>query len=198
MYTGRMFVYMRGKINDHERSMVVLESAGIGYGVVTLLDEQGSMKIGEEVTLYISENIKEDAHDLYGFLTKSRRELFRLLTSVNGVGPKAGMSITGLASEQLVRRAIAEGDTAFISRASGVGKKVAERVIVDLKSKVGLIASESATDFLSEGHVSDSDEAVQALVALGHTLLDAKEIMKHIDPSLPLDKRVALALRGGR
>ena len=191
-----MIAQLKGKVLEHSGSLVVVDCGSVGYGVVTLIDEQGAMALGSEITLYITENIKEDAYDLYGFMTKSRRELFGLLTSVNGVGPKAGMAITGLAGEQMVRKAIAQGDTAFISRASGVGKKVAERVVVDLKSKVGLIAADDATDFLYGDNVSDSDEAVQALMALGYGLHDAKAVLQNVDTSLPLNKRVAEALRG--
>lgn len=191
-----MISQLRGKVAEHAGAQVVLDCSGVGYGVVTLIDEQGAMALGSEVTLYITENIKEDGFDLYGFMTKSRRELFRLLTSVNGVGPKAGMAIVGLANEQLVRKAVAEGDTAFISRASGVGKKVAERVVVDLKSKVGLIAADDATDFLYGDNVGDSDEAAQALVSLGYTLQDAKTVLAGIDKDLPLGTRVANALKG--
>ncbi len=190
-----MIAQLRGKVVEHAGPLVVLECGGVGYGIVTTIDEQGAMHLGSETILYITENIKEDAYDLYGFMTKSRRELFRLLTSVNGVGPKAGMAIVGLANEQLVRKAIAEGDTAFISRASGVGKKVAERVVVDLKSKVGLIASADATDFLYGDSVGDGDEAVQALMALGYSLPDAKIVVSQVDSSLPLNKRVAEALK---
>jgi holliday junction DNA helicase RuvA len=190
-----MISQLRGKVVEHSGAQVVIDCSGVGYGVVTLIDEQGAMALGSEVTLYVTENIKEDAFDLYGFMTKSRRELFRLLTSVNGVGPKAGMSIVGLANEQLVRGAIAMGDTAFISRAAGVGKKVAERVVVDLKSKVGLIAAADATDFLYGDSVGDGDEAVQALVSLGYTVQDAKVVLSTVDTSLSLNQRVAAALK---
>jgi holliday junction DNA helicase RuvA len=193
-----MILRLDGTVLEHDESQVIVGCSGVGYGVVVCLDEQGNMPTGKQVTLHIIENIKEDAHDLYGFITKSRRELFKQLTSVNGVGPKAAMSIISLASEDLIRKAIAAGDTAFLSRASGVGKKVAERVVVDLKSKVGLIAASDATSFLSEQGIGDSDEAVQAMVSLGYSLQDAKLVMQNIDATLPLEKRVALALKGGR
>jgi holliday junction DNA helicase RuvA len=193
-----MILRLDGIVLEHDGSQVIVSCSGVGYGVVVCLDEQGGMPTGKQVTLHIIENIKEDAHDLYGFITKSRRELFKQLTSVNGVGPKAAMAIISLASEDLIRKAIAAGDTAFLSRASGVGKKVAERVVVDLKSKVGLVAASDATSFLSELGIGDSDEAVQAMMSLGYSLQDAKLVMQNIDTSLPLEKRVALALKGGK
>jgi Holliday junction DNA helicase RuvA len=111
-------------------------------------DDQSSLRLAKEVTLYIAENIKEDAYDLYGFREKSRKELYLQLISVNGVGPKAAMSILGVDSEDEIRRAIAEGDTKLLSSASGVGKKVAERVVVDLKNKVGLLPFALCLDML--------------------------------------------------
>lgn len=193
-----MIVRLEGKVIEHDGNMVVIDCSGVGYGVVVCPDEQTLMKTGELTTLYISENIKEDSHDLYGFRTISRRELYRQLISVNGVGPKAAMAILAIANEQSVRKAIAEGDTAFISRAVGVGKKVAERIVVDLKNKVGMLVSDNATDFLYGTEVSDGDDAVQALVALGYSLSDAKQALKEIDSNLDLESRVSLVLKGGR
>jgi Holliday junction DNA helicase RuvA len=191
-----MIARLEGQVVEHDGSTVVLSCGGIGYGVIVCPDDQGVMKTGEVVSLYIAENIKEDAYDLYGFKDKSRRELYRQLTSVNGVGPKAGMAILAIGSEQLIRKAIAEGDTAYLSRASGVGKKVAERVVVDLKNKVGMLTSDDATDFLRDDVVGDNDEAVQALMALGYTLSDAKTALQPIDKTLDLQTRVSQVLKG--
>jgi Holliday junction DNA helicase RuvA len=193
-----MIVHLEGMVVEHDGSIVVISCGGVGYGVIVCPDDQGIMKIGDSVSLYISENIKEDTYDLYGFREKTRRELYRQLTSVNGVGPKAGMAILAIGAENHIRKAIAQGDTAFLSRASGVGKKVAERVVVDLKNKVGMLPSSDATDFLHEDIIGDNDEAVQALVALGYTLSDAKVALKDIDNDLDLQARVSLVLKGSR
>ena len=144
----------------------------------------------------MAERIKEDSHELYGFATKSRKMLFDLLTSVNGVGPKAAMAILNIGSEGQVRSAIASGDTKFITAAKGVGKKVAERAVVDLKNKVGFEASADATDFL--GDAPTTDEAVEALVALGHSPQDAAQLLRGVDEKLPTGERVKHALKGAR
>lgn len=192
-----MIAKIEGIICDSdETGVIIMTSNGVGYGVQLSNDEQVSLSIGQSVSLYIAENIKEDSHDLYGFLQKSKKELYLQLTSVNGVGPKAAMSILTVDSEDEVRRAIAEGDTALLSRANGVGKKVAERVVVDLKNKVGLLASQDATDFLKDDTLADRDDAVQALVALGYSLIDAKFALSDVDRTLPLDTRVKQALKG--
>jgi holliday junction DNA helicase RuvA len=165
-----MISRIRGTVVEHEGNQVVVDCSGIGYGVVVCPDEQASLAVGAEVSLFVSENIKEDSYDLYGFKVATRRELYRQLTSVNGVGPKAAMSILAVDTENEIRRAIAAGDTSLLSRAQGVGKKVAERVVVDLKNKVGLLAAADATDFLRSDEIDERDEAVQALMSLGYSL----------------------------
>jgi Holliday junction DNA helicase RuvA len=191
-----MIAQLRGKVIDREDSQVVIDCNGVGYGVNVCVDELSVVTLGSDCTLYIAEQIKEDAHELYGFSKKSRKDLFKLLISVNGVGPKAGMAIMNTGSEAQVRSAIANGDIKFISTAKGVGKKVAERAVVDLKNKVGLAASESATDFLSDANITD--EAVEALVALGHTPQDAAELLRGIDTKLSTGQRVSMALKDKR
>lgn len=190
-----MIAKITGVASDHEGPMTVIDCNGVGYGVRVLLDEQATMRLGEKASLYIYEHIKEDTHDLYGFVTKSRKDLFERLLSVNGVGPKAALAIANLGNEGQVRAAIAAGDTKYISSASGVGKKVAERVVVDLKNKVGLSTSDDATSFLQESSLADSDEALQALVGLGYAREDAVSVLAKIDPSLPIAIRIKLALK---
>lgn len=188
-----MIARIRGKVIEHELAAVVVDCGGVGYGVNVCHDEQSRLVIGSVCDLYIAERIKEDSHELYGFASKSRKLLFDLLTSVNGVGPKAAMAILNVGSEGQVRSAIASGDTKFITTAKGVGKKVAERAVVDLKNKVGLQASEDATDFLSDAVATD--EAVEALIALGHNAVDAALMLRGIDSALPSQERIKRALR---
>lgn len=191
-----MIARISGEVVEHEQAMVVVDAGGVGYGVHVCADEQSKLPAGSRATLFIAERIKEDSHELYGFSSKSRKMLFDLLTSVNGVGPKAGMAILNIGSEGQVRSAIASGDTKFITAAKGVGKKVAERAIVDLKNKVGLEASTGATDFLSDAAVTD--EAVEALMALGHTAEDAAKVLRGVDPTLSTEERIKHALKGTR
>ena len=190
-----MIAKLTGVVSDHDDAQSVLDCTGVGYGIRVLQDEQATMRLGEPASLYIYEHIKEDSHDLYGFKTKTRKELFERLLSVNGVGPKAAMSIANLGNEGQVRSAIAAGDVKFISSASGVGKKVAERVVVELKNKVGLVASKDATAFLSDAAIHEQDEALQALVGLGYSREDAAQALAKIDPNLPVEDRVKLALK---
>lgn len=191
-----MIARITGEVIENEDNSVVIDCGGVGYQVTVCQDDQGHLSVGSQAQLYIAENIKEDSHDLYGFRTKSKKALYLQLTSVNGVGPKAAMSILAVDSDNEIRQAIAEGDTALLSRASGVGKKVAERIVVDLKSKMGLLASDDATDFLRDDSISDRDDAVQALVALGYSLIDAKFALSSVDVNISVEKRVKEALKG--
>ncbi len=191
-----MIARLRGEVIEHDKMQIVVDCQGTGYGVHVCVDEQSALPVGRSCDLFIAEQIKEDAHELFGFSKRSRKDLFLLLISVNGVGPKAAMAIMNIGSEGQVRSAIASGDTKFITGAKGVGKKVAERAVVDLKSKVGLVASEDATGFLSDANVTD--EAVEALTALGYNPQDAAEILRGIDPSLPTGERVMQALKDKR
>lgn len=191
-----MIARLRGEVIQHDGSRIVIDCGGVGYSVEVAVDEQSRLPVGTNADLYIAESIKEDSHDLFGFSNPSRKQLFTSLVSVTGVGPKAAMAILNVGNEGQVRTAIAGGDTKFISAAKGVGKKVAERVVVDLKNKVGLEASADATDFLGDAAVTD--EAVEALVALGHSPQDAAELLRGIDTKLPTGERVKRVLKGAR
>lgn len=189
-----MIATLSGVVSEKLPHGLVLEVGGIGYGLLLADEDFANLKIGEQIKLNIYEHIKEDAHDLYGFTKLESKVLFELLISVNGVGPKMGLSILSLGSSQDIRLAIAEGNTGFIQSASGVGKRLAERVVVDLKDKVGMTASDDATTFLQTPGGGE-DEALQALLALGFSLQDAGLALKNVDPALPVEDRVKQALK---
>lgn len=190
-----MIATLQGEIAEKTKDTVILECGGIGYELYVSFEDYGALNTGEDTRIHIYEHIRENTHDLFGFRTKEAKALFELLLSVNGVGPKMALAILSVANLESVRQAIASGDTKFISQASGVGKRVAERVIVDLKDKVGLATSENATDFLSTPSANMQDEAVQALVALGYSVQDAAEALKNVDTGLPTAERIKLSLK---
>jgi Holliday junction DNA helicase RuvA len=173
---------------------VILECGGIGYQLFLSFEDHGALKVDEKAKLHIYEHIRENTHDLYAFRTPEAKVLFEQLLSVNGVGPRMALSILSVAGLQQVRQAIATGDTKFISQATGVGKRVAERVVVDLKDKVGLTASETATGFLTT-QADPNDEALQGLVALGYSVADAAEALHSVDEKLPPAERIKQALK---
>jgi Holliday junction DNA helicase RuvA len=190
-----MIKTLQGLITEKIGDTVVLECAGVGYGLLVTFEDFGTLETGNPAKVYIYENIRENAHDLYGFKSLETKKLFEQLLTVKGVGPKMALAILSVASLAHVRQAIAGGDIKFISQASGVGKKAAERVVVELKDKVGLTASEDATGFLSTPATNPNDEALQALVALGYSVQDAAEALKKVDSNLSPADRIKQALK---
>jgi Holliday junction DNA helicase RuvA len=190
-----MIATLKGEITEKKNDQVVLECGGVGYGLLVTFEDFGALELKSKVKLYIYEHIRENAHDLFAFRSQETKKLFELLLSVNGVGPKMALSILSIANVSQVKQAIASGDTKFISQASGVGKRVAERVVVDLKDKVGLVASDDATGFLATPSGNLNDEAMQALVALGYSAQDAAEALKGIDEGLSTEERIKKALK---
>lgn len=189
-----MIAVLEGKISEKVRDVIILDCSGVGYGVLVPFEDFGALKVGEPAKLYIHESIRDNAHDLFGFRTIEAKQLFEQLLSVKGVGPKMALAILSIASLSRVRQAIAAGDIKFLSQSKGVGKRAAERVVVDLKDKVGLAASEDATEFLTTT-ADPSDEALQGLVALGYSVADAAEALKKIDKKLSPEERIKQALK---
>ena len=196
IYFILMITTLTGIVAEKLRDVLVLDVRGVGYGLYVSSEDFGRLHTGETAKLYVYEHIRENSHDLFGFLRLDTKQLFEQLLGVNGVGPKMALNILSIGTASQVRKAIASGDTKFIQQASGVGKRVAERLVVDLKDKVGLVGVDLAGSGLlqSEGVVSQ-DEAAVALVALGYTLQDAAVALDGVDAALSTEMRVKAALR---
>jgi Holliday junction DNA helicase RuvA len=190
-----MIATLKGEITEKRNDQVVIECGGVGYGLFVTFEDFGALETGSRIKLYIYEHIRENAHDLFGFRQEDTKRLFELLLTVNGVGPKMALAILSIANNSQVKQAVASGDTKFISQAAGVGKRVAERVVVDLKDKVGLVASDDATGFLAIPFGNPNDEALQGLVALGYSVQDAAGALKGIDEKLSTEERIKQALK---
>lgn len=187
-----MIAHISGTIAEKFLNSIIVDVQGVGYEInLTTLDFEAAT-VGESRKFYTYHAIRENSEDLYGFSSLAAKKLFELLLSVNGIGPKAAISILSLAPSETVRNAIAGSDLGFISKASGVGKKSAERIIVDLKDKVGLPTSYPEAQITSN---FGSDEALDALIALGFPLKEASTALSGIDPALPVAERVRLALK---
>lgn len=192
-----MIAHVKGILAEKFLSSVIVDVSGVGYEIlVTALDYE-SVSVGDEVKFYTFHRISETSNDLFGFLSLAAKKLFEMLISVNGVGPKAALSILSLGTPEDVRNAIANSDTAYVSKASGVGKKSAERIIVDLNDKVGLPSRYGSVQplFSNDSPSSKSDEALDALIALGFPLKEATIALENVDPTLPVDERIRLALK---
>lgn len=192
-----MLATLSGVISEKLADVVVLDVSGVGYGLNVTAEDYGRLVAGENAKLYVYEHIREQSHDLFGFVTKDTQALFEQLLGVNGVGPKMALNVLSIGNGSEVRGAIASGDVKFIQRANGVGKRVAERVVVELKDKVGLAGIDLETSGIlqSENNLF-KDEAIEALVALGYTVADASHALKNVDASLSTEERIKLALKG--
>lgn len=193
-----MIATLEGKVSEKLGELVVIDAGGVGYGLLVTSEDFGALVVGASARVYVHEHIREQAHDLFGFIKLETKQLFELLLGVNGVGPKMALAILSIASGEQVRSAIASGDTKFIARASGVGKRVAERIVVDLKDKVGLAASELGAEIFASDASVLADEAAQALVALGYSASEIASALAKVDPDLPTEERIKLALKGGK
>lgn len=183
-----MIATLTGRLTEKLDSSLILECGGIGYELAATAGDWGGAKVGETAKFYIYEQIREDAHNLYGFAELATRELFVSLLAVAGVGPKLAMQILSAAGADRLRQAIASGDPDLLKGIAGVGPKTATRLIVELKGKVG------------EGGLSlapVTDAAYQALVALGYTPSQATQAVAAIPEGLKGDQeRVKAALKG--
>ena len=191
-----MIAHIKGIIEEKFGSNgVIVDVSGVGYEMLVPANDFENFSLGEERKFYTYHQVRENAEELYGFSSLAAKKLFELLISVQGVGPKAGIAIMSLADAEEVRNAIANGDVKFVSQAAGVGKKSAERVIVDLRDKVGIPSRYGATEVVAKTDTSEPDEALDALIALGFPLKEATAALEKVDTSLPVEERVRLALK---
>lgn len=171
-----MISYIRGEFVAVEKEKVIIDVGGVGYGIFVPESAMGLLpQMGNEVKLYTYLNVREDAMQLFGFLTRDDLEIFKLLIGVSGIGPKGGLSILSKLTADDLRFAIMSGDSKAISAAPGIGKKTAEKVIIELKDKLDIeqILNPSDSETKSAIKMDSSanevqSEAVQALVALGY------------------------------
>jgi Holliday junction DNA helicase RuvA len=191
-----MIAILTGVISEKTIDEVVLDVSGVGYGLFVTTEDYGRVGSGDLVKFYIYEHIRENSHDLFGFMNLDTKGLFVQLLGVTGVGPKMALSVLNTGSINDVRAAIASGDTKTIQKASGVGKRVAERIVVDLKDKVGLEGVDlGTTGILQSDARLMKDEAVEALVALGYTAADASSALSSVGKDLPTEERIRQALK---
>lgn len=189
-----MIAHVSGVVAEKFGNSVIVDVHDIGYEVQVAAGDFDQALLGEPVKFYTYHHIREQSQDLFGFSSLAAKKLFELLITVQGVGPKAALAILSLADSESVRNAIASGDSGYVSKASGVGKKIAERVVVDLSDKVGLAVTVAQASGISS--IPTSDEALEALMALGYTLGDAQVALENIPKDLPTAERVTLALKG--
>jgi holliday junction DNA helicase ruvA len=186
-----MIAHLTGRIIDKNLNTLIIDVMGVGYEVAVPTSDASRLVLGEITSLKIYHHIREQSQELFGFLELGSKELFKLLITVQGIGPKAALAILSIGEFEAVRSAIARGDSKYIQQASGVGKKTAERVCVDLSDKIGVPSVMSAE--LVQTELNNDDEAVETLMALGYNLTDATALLSGIDVKLTTQERVKLA-----
>lgn len=191
-----MIAHVAGIVSEKFNSSVIVDVNGVGYEINVALGDYGDALLNEPVKFYTYHHIREQSQELFGFSTLAAKKLFELLITVQGVGPKAALSILSLGSAEEVRNAIANSDSVYIARAVGVGKRIAERVVVDLADKVGLPLRNDTSPLTGLSQpMKHTDEALEALMALGYNLNDATRALEGVSSELSTAERVTEALR---
>jgi len=194
-----MIYYVSGPVTVLEPGLAVIDCAGVGYGCRITAYTAGQLKLNQNARLYVTESIREDAFDLYGFISKEEQHCYELLTSVNGVGPKAAMAILSSGGPQNFTLAVMTGNEKMLSAAPGIGKKIAQRIILELKDKVGggsaeldFTAGPAATP-VQTGNAAALAHA--ALQELGYSAAEINAALKGVDASATTEEMVRYALR---
>lgn len=194
-----MIYYISGPVTILESGLAVIECGGVGYGCRITAYTAGQLKLNRTARLYVTESIREDAYELYGFISKEEQRCFELLTSVNGVGPKAAMAVLSSGGPQNFTLAVMTGDEKMLTAAQGIGKKIAQRIILELKDKLG--GGNLSLDF-SDGAPSvpvptESSAALAraALQELGYSPIEISAALKGVDAGATTEEMVRYALR---
>ena len=195
-----MFYSVRGKLIHMDSSTAVVECGGVGYNCQTTMNTLKNLRLGDEVTLFTYLNVREDAMELFGFSAKTELETFKTLIGVSGVGPKAGLAILSELSPEQVAMAIATDDIKTITRAQGVGKKIAQRIVLELKDKLAKSLSSEDTSLPSAAAAANAamgniPKAIEALGVLGYSPADVSGILAAMDSALPVEQLIAQTLR---
>jgi len=175
---------------DTEKNNVIINVRGVGYSVYLPTHAISRMKTDNEVFVYVHTVVRETALDLFGFITLDEKHFFELLIGISGVGPKSALLILSLADIPTLHNAIAQNEITTLTKVSGIGKKIAQKIIIELKDKVGdvVIAQSSIT--------ADDVSVIEALEAMGYKTRDAREVVQNLSPNITgLNKRVAAALK---
>jgi len=190
-----MIATLTGVVSEKLPELVVLDVAGVGYGLQVTAEDFGKLTGGEQAKLYVHEHIREQAHDLFGFIQLDTKKLFEQLLGVKNVGPKVALAVLDIGTAPAVRGAIAAGDVKLLQGAKGVGKRAAEQIVVELRDKVGLTASDEAEGIVGRPGINTQDEAVEALISLGYSPQDATVALKKVSPDLAVEQRIREALK---
>ncbi|QQG37998.1 MAG: Holliday junction branch migration protein RuvA [Candidatus Kaiserbacteria bacterium] len=165
---------LEGEVSALRPGFCILSVGGVGYRVAGTREALASLKVGERAAFWTYLAVREDALDLYGFKTENEQHFFEMLLSVPGIGPKSALAILDLALVETLRSAIASGNASYLTKVSGIGKKTAEKIVVELRDKVGASAEGV------ERSLSGDEEALEAMRALGYSHAEAREALRKV------------------
>lgn len=192
-----MIAHIEGTVIHKNEKFLVVDTGGVGYKVFTTLDTSNSCQIGEKTSFWTYTAVRETAIDIYGFLGMEEMSFFELLLDVSGIGPKSALSIITVASVDTLKRAIATGDTSYLNKVSGIGKKTAEKIVIELRDKLQAHKGEEGVPSVLRGE----SDIVEALKSLGYSQNEARDVLKQIPHSIEgTNARIKEALRilGGK
>ncbi len=187
-YDKNMIGSIKGKIILKTDKFLIVETGGIGYKVSVSPDTLSKAgKMESEIFLWIHTHVREDALDLYGFLGQEELEFFEMLINVSGIGPKGALSILGITSIETLRKAISIGDTSYLTKISGIGRKTAEKIVIELRDKIGTELEGSSLQV--------ELDALEALKSLGYSGIEAREVLKKVSPDANTNTKIREALK---
>ncbi|MEA1963029.1 MAG: Holliday junction branch migration protein RuvA [Patescibacteria group bacterium] len=189
-----MISFLRGKIKNKGQGYIILDVRDVGYRVFVNEAVYMETDIGQEAEFYIYQNVREDSLSLFGFNTPDQLEMFELLLSISGIGPKSALGVLGIASTEDIKDSISRGDSSLLTKVSGIGKKTAERVVLDLRDKVERVAN-GAQSAANKGTIASGEE-IDALMALGYSMMQARDALRQVDSDVKdSGERIKAALR---
>lgn len=183
-----MIAKLKGVIDEINLNGAIVDVSGIGYFVFLTNNTLSSISLGKEFSFYIHHVVRENAEELYGFYLEEEKKFFDLLLSIYGIGPKSALGILNSAPIDTIKEGVMTGDASHLTKVSGIGKKNAEKIIIELKDKIGTISSSGI-------NIIGSGDAIEALTALGYSLSDAREAIQKVDRELPAEEMVKQALK---
>ncbi|MDP2736162.1 MAG: Holliday junction branch migration protein RuvA [bacterium] len=176
-----MISYLKGKIKHKSGSFVILEVNNIGYQVFTSPLLYADLSLNQEIEFYTYQQVREDALNLYGFKNMEELGMFELLLSISGVGPRSALGVMSIATVADIKESISRGDPALLTKVSGIGRKTAERVVLELREKIGKL---NIGDSKLSGNLLGSSDEIDALMALGYSLSQAREALNGVEAKI--------------
>ncbi len=193
-----MIYSVRGNLILMDAGFAVIECGGVGYRVQTSITTQKQLKLNTETMLYTYMNVREDAMELFGFASKSELNTFKMLIGITGVGPKVALAILSDLTSEQIAMCVYSGDSKTLTRANGVGPKLAQRIVLELKDKIKGVVDTAGFDVSKGSVIADTgnvSKAVSALAVLGYSAADVTPILSKLDPSMPVEAMIAATLK---